>query len=113
MLCQCGSGRSFERCHGDPGNEFARVQALAEARQLALLFPSVRLSSAPVLVFAERVAAELGDEDELPKHVLDEGLRLVDESERRRLVEEWSRDFPDRWQSVVHTAADERPCCGR
>jgi hypothetical protein len=108
MLCQCGSGRSFERCHGDPRNGFARVQALAEARQLALLFPSVRLSSAPVLAFAERVAAELGEADELPADVLDEGLRLVGESERSLLVESWRHDFPDRWASVVHTAADEQ-----
>src|SRR5687768_18433110 len=106
MLCRCGSGRSFERCHGDSRNAFARVQALAEARQLALLFPCVRLRSASVLAFAERVAGELGDQ-EVSEDILDEGLQLVDESERRRLVEEWICDFPDRWASLVATAADE------
>lgn len=30
------------------------------------------------------------------------------EGDRRRLVEDWARDFPDRWASVVHTAADEQ-----
>ena len=39
------------------------MQALAQARQLALLFPSVRLTSAPVLAFVERVADELGEAD--------------------------------------------------
>jgi len=57
--CSCGSGRSFGRCHGDPRNEFARTQALAEARQVALLFPSGRLRVPEALALAERLARAL------------------------------------------------------
>ena len=98
MLCQCGSGRSFERCHGDPRNEFARVQALAEARQLALLFPSVRLTSAPVLAFAERVAAELGDDGRgRPSTCSTRVFGSWARASSAGSSEGWRRDYPDRW----------------
>jgi SEC-C motif-containing protein len=107
-LCSCGSGRPFARCHGDPRNPFARKQALLEARQLATLFPSVRLTSPRILDFASRAAAELADEDELSEELLDEGARLVGESEVDALVRGWVDAYPDRWASLLHTAADER-----
>ena len=72
------------------------------------MFPSVRLTSAPVLAFAERAAAELGDEDEVAEDVLDQGIALVSDAELRHLVERWILDYPAQWQSLVHTAADEQ-----
>lgn len=55
---------TFARCHGDPANEHARTQALLEARQIAVLFPSVRVRAPEALARAESVARELGDADE-------------------------------------------------
>ena len=74
----------------------------------AALFPSVRLGSASVLAFADRVAAELGEDDEVAEDVLDEGLALVGDGELRELVRRWRLDYPAQWQSLVHTSADER-----
>lgn len=105
-LCSCGSGRPFDRCHGDPANEFARTQALLEARQLAVLFPSVRLRAGVVLDFAKRAAAELAGAEVFPEDVLAEGLELVDERERRELVDGWVAVYPDRWQSLCRAAAN-------
>ena len=105
-LCSCGSGRAFERCHGNPGNEFARVQALAEAREVALLFPDVRIESQLVRAFAERVAAELAASAQVPDAALEEGVCLLSREETRALVEAWSAVYPDRWASLCHTAAD-------
>ena len=47
-LCQCGSGLTFERCHGDPSNDYARQTALQEARAIAALFPAVRVRGGAV-----------------------------------------------------------------
>lgn len=105
-LCSCGSGRSFERCHGDPANEFARVQALAEARQIALLFPSVRLSDPRSLVLADRIAAQLGEDEEPRDEALEEVVAVVGADERRHVVDAWVSEYPDRWQSLSHTSGD-------
>lgn len=105
-LCSCGSGRRFDRCHGDPANDFARAQALLEARQLATLFPTVRLRSFGVLDFARRAANELGSEEEVPEELLAEGIELVDSRERRALVDAWSAAYPQRWESLCHAAGD-------
>jgi len=105
-LCSCGSGRSFTRCHGDPRNEFARVQALAEARQIAVLFPPVRLRSKAALAFAERVANDFPGAERVPEKLLDEGLASVDSDERREVVDNWVDEYPDRWASLTRVAAD-------
>lgn len=104
--CSCGSGRSFRRCHGDPANAFARTQALLEARQLAGLFPAVRLRSERVLHFAQRAAGQLGTVNEVPDELLAEGIELVAACERRELVDGWATAYPDRWQSLCHAAGD-------
>jgi hypothetical protein len=105
-LCSCGSGRAFTRCHGDPANEFARVQALAEAREVALLFPDVRIDSQRVKSFAEPVAAELAESEQVPEAALEEGALLLSAKEARALVDAWTAVYPDRWASLCHTAAD-------
>ena len=102
-LCSCGSGRVFVRCHGDPVNEFARVQALSEARQIALLFPSARLRNVDEL--AESLARELADADEIDS-ALETAMAEVGGEESSRLVDEWSEAYPDRWASLCHTADD-------
>lgn len=103
-LCSCGSGKVFARCHGDPANEFARTQALAEARQVALLFPSVRLRSPAALGLAERLAAGLGEDEEIDEEALESAA--IEVSEARRVVDEWVAAYPDRWSSLCHAAAD-------
>jgi hypothetical protein len=105
-ICSCGSGRPFDRCHGDPANDFARAQALAEARQLAVLFPSVRLRDTRVLEFAARAAAELADVDVFPDEMIVEGFELVPKRERRELVAGWVAVYPDRWRSLSRAAGD-------
>lgn len=106
MLCSCGSGKTFERCHGDPRNEYAREQALAEARQIAWLFPSLRTDAPAVLAFADDAARRLGAVDEVGDDVLAEGVTLLDERETRRLVDSWGETYPDRWASLIHAAGD-------
>ena len=61
-----------------------------------------------MLGFADRVAADLGEEDEPADDMLDEGVALVDEAEARALVRDWIDVYPDRWASIVHTGGDER-----
>ena len=105
-VCACGSGLPFSRCHGDPRNEFARVQALREAEAIAWMFPSVRLSGAEVDAFADRAALEHSSDDDLPKALLDEGLALVNGAERQRLVEVWAETYADRWASLTRASGD-------
>jgi hypothetical protein len=104
-LCPCGSGNPFDRCHGDPSNEFARAQALLEARQLAYLFPSVRLAADSAAV-VDRLARGLGDGQEPSEEALDAAASRVPKRERRRLVGAWATAYPDRWASLRHTAGD-------
>ena len=105
MLCPCGSGNPFDRCHGDPSNEFARVQALLEARQLAYLFPSVRLGADSAAVVG-RLARGLRDDDVPSEEALDAAASRVPKRERRRLVRTWATAYPDRWAGLRHTAGD-------
>lgn len=105
MLCSCGSGRTFARCHGDPANEFARRQALEEAREIAFLFPTVRPHSAAALADAEAIARRV-PADEPPDELLAEAVERLDAGEARRVVDGWTSVYPDRWASLVHAAAD-------
>lgn len=105
-LCSCGSGRCFNRCHGDPLNEFARTQARVEARQVAVLFPSVRPRASEALALVDRLARELGDGEELDESALAAAASAIEERESRRLVDEWAAVYPDRWSSLAHAAAN-------
>jgi hypothetical protein len=97
---------TFARCHGNPENDHARAQALLEARQIAVLFPSVRLCAPDALACADSVARELGDAEEPTVGAVEAVVAAVDPAEARRLVESWTRPYPDRWASLVHAAAD-------
>jgi hypothetical protein len=42
----------------------------------------------------------------IPIDSVEEGLALLDERERRRLVKSWTDRYPDRWAAVVRTVGD-------
>lgn len=110
-LCICGSGRPFRRCHGLRGSERRHLKrelhALGEVHDLALLFPFVRPKGTAIEAFADRLAAEMGDEprDSTPAEVA-EGVRLLSNGERRRLVRSWAGRYPDRWRKVCSEVGD-------
>jgi len=110
-LCVCGSGRPFRRCHGLRGSErrhrARELHALGEVHDLALLFPFVRPKGMAIEAFADRLAAEMGDE---PRHTtpgeVAEGVRLLSAGERRRLIGSWVDRYPDRWRKVCSEVGD-------
>jgi SEC-C motif len=105
-LCTCGSGLAFEACHGDPRNDYARETALREARAIAALFPAVRVGGPAVDRFLDAAAAGLDDDTDPDDDLLAEGLTLVDDQERRRVVDSWTVPYADRWESLTRAAAD-------
>lgn len=81
--------------------------ALAEAHDISALFPWVRPRDAVVEAFAQRVALELARGDpRVPPGRVEEGVALLDDSERRRIVDDWASDYPDRWSSLCTAAGD-------
>lgn len=110
-LCICGSSRPFRSCHGLRGFERRHrrreLHALGEVHDLALLFPFVRPKGTAIEVFADRLAAEMGDEprDSTPAEVA-EGVRLLSRGERRRLIRSWAGLYPDRWRKVCSEVGD-------
>jgi hypothetical protein len=104
--CPCGSGLPFASCHGDPSNDYARESALREARAVATLFPSVRVRGEKVETFLEGVAERLRDDEEPNEGLVAHGLTLIDEPERRRVVDSWAAPYADRWESLTHAAGD-------
>lgn len=94
-------------------NRRRQLHALAELHDVALLFPSIRPRGGAISAFADRLAAEIGDEprDSTPAEIAD-GLQLLTPGERRRLVRSWAVVYPDRWRKVClevgHTALAEQ-----
>jgi hypothetical protein len=90
-----------------------QLHALAELHDVALLFPSIRPKGGAISAYADRLAAEIGDEPRgsTPAEVAD-GLRLLTAGERRRVVRSWAVVYPDRWRKVCldvgHTALAEQ-----
>jgi hypothetical protein len=81
--------------------------ALAEAHDISALFPWVRPRNAVVEAFAERVALELDPRDpRVPVARVEEGVALLDESERRRIVADWAHRYPDRWSRLCAAVGD-------
>lgn len=81
--------------------------ALAEAHDIAALFPRVRPRDDVLDAFAERVARELDSVDQsVAPNRVEEGVALLDEWERRRIVDEWTGKYPDRWASLCRAAGD-------
>lgn len=110
-LCICGSGRAFRRCHGLRGAERRHrgreLHVLGEVHDLALLFPFVRPKGTAIEAFADRVAAEMGDEprDSTPAEVA-EGVRLLSVGERVGLIHSWAGRYPDRWRKICSVVED-------
>ncbi len=109
--CFCGSGRSLDRCHGLPRRERrllrTQLEILAEANEIAALFPSVRPDDAVFSAYAEQVGAALASTGPAaPVEVVENGLRLLDDEERRRVVGRWALSYPDRWRRIIDLAGE-------
>lgn len=110
-LCYCGSGRPLTSCHELPSRERRRrageLRALAEAHDVSALFPDVRPRDPVVLAYAEQVAATLPEADpRVPVDLVERGLALLSEEERRRIPRDWASRYADRWASVCAAAGD-------
>jgi hypothetical protein len=112
-LCICGSGRPFRGCHGLRGRERRgrghELQALGELHDLGLLFPFVRPRGVVIGAFADRVASAIGEtpRDTSPTEAA-EGVRLLSDGERRRLVRSWAGRYPERWRKLCAAVGDTR-----
>ena len=113
-LCWCGSGRPERSCHELPRRERRRrkseLDVLGEATDLAALFPAVRPRDCVFAVYAESAASQVKLEREgawVPTHIVEDGLALLDEQERDRIVRSWYDLYPDRWGSLVADGGDE------
>jgi SEC-C motif len=99
--CPCGSGRRYELCHGTSRAitplERGRLQALAEAHDIAGLFPFVRPVGEQIAAHADSAARAATVTEE----AVAEGRALLDADERRRLVHCYADRYPDRWTRVV------------
>lgn len=88
------------------------LYVLGEAHDLAALFPAVRPRDAVFDAFAERAAAALDPAKPLvPIGLMEQGLALLDEDERRRIVESWSLVYPDRWAPLLEDGGCEPLIC--
>jgi len=82
------------------------LDALGEVHDLGAVFPFLRPDAAALAAFADRTADELGDEDDISPERVEEGLTLLDDSERRRLVEDYAQRHPDPWAEVCESIGD-------
>jgi len=111
VLCICGSGRSVGRCHGVGGRERRHrgreLRALGELHDLAYLFPFVRPKGADFELFADRLAAQIGEEDrEATPEETTPGVQLLSEDERHRIVRSWAGRYPERRRKVRASVGD-------
>ena len=73
-----------------------------------MVFPRVRPRDDVVAAFAEQVARELSaGATRIPPECVEEGVALIGEAERRRIVAELRDRYPDRWKSLFAAAGDE------
>lgn len=111
LLCYCGCGRFLDVCHGLPRRARRRhrreLDGLGEAHDVSALFPSVRPRDSIFEAYAERVATALDPADpSVPIDAVVQGVELLDETERSRIVNEWACVYPDRWASVCSAVGD-------
>jgi len=108
-LCYCGCGRLLEACHGLPRrarrHRRRELDGLAEIHDVSALFPSVRPLDSVFEAYAEQVALDPADPS-VPIDAVVEGVELLDEVERSRILDEWVRAYPDRWASVCSAVGD-------
>lgn len=99
---------AFKTCHGDKRTDPRRTQALTVVHDLFALYPFLRPDEGPILAgFADAAAAAPGDPDSrvLPG-LVERGLVLVDEVERRRLVVEASAMRGYSWRDLLSDIGD-------
>ena len=111
LFCYCGCGRVLDLCHGLPRRARRRrrreLDGLAETHDVSALFPSVRPRDSIFEAYAERVATALDPADpSVPIDAVIQGVELLDEAERGRIVNDWVRVYPDRWASVCSAVGD-------
>jgi hypothetical protein len=104
--CPCGSGLKYKKCHGTTREAAERLEALAEAHDLGALFPFLRPRGKAIEAFAERAVDQLGETEEIPSELVEEGTTLLDETERRRLVDVYSEEYPGPWGSLCEAVGD-------
>jgi hypothetical protein len=106
--CRCGSGLPVRSCHAPRTSPSLRLEAFAWVHRLGRWFPSLRPRDAEFARFAEHVADELGhSEDDIPSVQIEEGLALLSELERARLVAAFAACHADRWEAVTADLGDE------
>jgi hypothetical protein len=110
-LCYCGCGRPFEACHGLPRRvrrgRKRELDGLAETHDVSALFPCVRPRDSVFDAYAERVASTLDSADpRVPINAVEEGIGLLAEAERRRIVDDYVSAYPDRWESACAAVGD-------
>jgi hypothetical protein len=105
--CPCGSGAKYKRCCGASAEQAERLArsraALEEAAELPRMFPHLRAEGEAISAFAERVAAELAG-GELSAELVAEGIALLDDAERTRIVETVAREQPEAWKELERDA---------
>ena len=80
--------------------ERGRLQALAEAHDIAGLFPFVRPAGERIAAHADSAASAT----KVTEEAVAEGRALLDADERLRLVHSYADRYPDRWARVVAAA---------
>jgi hypothetical protein len=106
--CPCGSGLKYKRCCLDRKRELERVvtrqaEALDEILALPTFFPLGRADSPEF----EAWAAERATEDPTLE-LVDEGLALLHDDERRRIVDAYADTCTEAWRGMVAETGDER-----
>jgi hypothetical protein len=75
---------------------------LAEAGDIAALFPAVRPRDPILDAFARRAARAVDPRlPRVPVAAVEEGFALLDEPERRRIVASWTEPYRDRWEAML------------
>src|SRR5687768_10158554 len=106
--CRCGSGLPVSRCHSPVAQPSLRLEALAWVHRLGQWFPFLRPGGAVFSSFAERVADEHGHrEEDVPSGRIEEGLALLSEFERARLLSAFADRHPDQWEAVTADLGDD------
>ena len=82
------------RCHSGGGSEGAQRK------------PRGRSRAAAVGSFADEAAAHVERGAPIPVELVEEGLRLLGEAERRRIIASWASLHPHRWRSLSEAVGD-------
>jgi hypothetical protein len=102
--CPCGSGRKVKRCCGTEGvrERLERAaEAVEEAFTLPAHFPCLRARGADLDAWTVGAAARA-----LQDAVVREGLALLTQGERERIVRECEEGQATAWRNLVHGIGD-------